>query len=80
MSEGVPGTIAPVPLANLEDRAISVSFLKKFTREHVTPELELRATEDAIPWLEGQLAQRRAELQQLRMVEEAMQSGGMTWT
>ena len=76
VSEGVPGAIAPVPLANLEDRAISASFLKKFTREHVTPELELRATEDAIPWLEGQLAQRWAELQQLQAVEQEMRSGG----
>ena len=46
----------------IEGRAVTASFLKRFTAEHATPTLKYTATNQAIPWLEGKIRAVEQEL------------------
>ena len=49
-------------LSAIEGRAVTVSFLERFTAEHATPALKAAATRAAIPLLETQIRTARQEL------------------
>ena len=49
-------------LDTIEGRAVTVSFLKRFTAEHATSALKAAATNQAIPWLESKIRMAEQEL------------------
>eukprot|EP01047_Picozoa_sp_COSAG01_P057673 COSAG01_NODE_6697_length_3539_cov_4.359302_2_plen_1026_part_00 len=58
-----PGDVLPqVGLDVIEGRAVSVRFLRCFTREHITPALKHKATRDAIEHLDGRIRAVKQEL------------------
>lgn len=67
----------PPSFVHLEGRAVQASFLRKITAEKETPEIQNRATVDAIPYLKAQIERRKKEIKYLEKdVKEVAQHIG----
>eukprot|EP01045_Picozoa_sp_COSAG04_P027783 COSAG04_NODE_4141_length_2273_cov_3.089376_1_plen_606_part_10 len=56
---------SPPDLTHIEGRAVSAAFLRRFAKEKVTDDIKRRATEAAIPFLEGQISERLQQVVEL---------------
>eukprot|EP01043_Picozoa_sp_COSAG02_P087291 COSAG02_NODE_24590_length_683_cov_1.101027_1_plen_130_part_01 len=61
--------LVPPNFTDLEGRAVSAAFLRWFSAEKVTQQLKRRATDAAIPYLEGQIQRRKQEIRELESME-----------
>ena len=66
-----PDRLVPPDFTNLEGRAVSAAFLQWFSAEKVTQQLKRRATDAAIPYLEGQIERRKQEIRELKSMRVA---------